>query len=172
MLADVELDAAQAAYEQTQAEVKQANASLSNARVNLAHATIASPIDGVVIARSVDVGQTVAASMQAPELFQIAGDLTHMQVETRIDEADADLIKIDHRFSNLEPLFNQKNMYAIQFQAVYENRILTTVRCEATVDFQKIPEKHVVLTLTDCRANNFGNGRFKLEAMAAYAKVN
>ena len=88
VLAQVELDAAQAAYEQTEAEVKQASATLSNARVNLAHATIASPIDGVVIARSVDVGQTVAASMQAPELFQIAGDLTHMQVETRIDEAD------------------------------------------------------------------------------------
>jgi HlyD family secretion protein len=88
VLAQVDLDAAQAAYEQSQAEVKQANAALSNARVNLAHATISSPIDGVVIARSVDVGQTVAASMQAPELFQIAGDLTRMQVETRIDEAD------------------------------------------------------------------------------------
>ena len=88
VLAEVDLDAAQASYEQTQAEVKQAQAALSNAQVNLAHATIASPIDGVVIARSVDVGQTVAASMQAPELFQIAGDLTRMQVETRIDEAD------------------------------------------------------------------------------------
>ena len=88
VLAQVELDAAQAAYEQTQAEVKQAAAALSNSQVNLAHATISSPIEGVVIARSVDVGQTVAASMQAPELFQIAGDLTRMQVETRIDEAD------------------------------------------------------------------------------------
>ena len=88
VLAQVELDAAQASYEQTQAEVKQAAAALSNSQVNLAHATISSPIDGVVIARSVDVGQTVAASMQAPELFQIAGDLTRMQVETRIDEAD------------------------------------------------------------------------------------
>jgi HlyD family secretion protein len=66
VLAQVELDAAQASYEQTQAEVKQAAAALSNSQVNLAHATISSPIDGVVIARSVDVGQTVAASMQAP----------------------------------------------------------------------------------------------------------
>jgi HlyD family secretion protein len=88
VLAQVDLDAAQASYEQTAAEVKQAQAALSNARVNLAHATILSPIDGVVIARSVDIGQTVAASLQAPELFQIAGDLTRMQVETRIDEAD------------------------------------------------------------------------------------
>ena len=88
VLAQVDLDAAQATYEQTAAEVKQAQAALSNAQVNLAHATILSPIDGVVIARSVDIGQTVAASLQAPELFQIAGDLTRMQVETRIDEAD------------------------------------------------------------------------------------
>jgi len=88
VLAQVDLDAAQASYEQTAAEVKQAQAALSNAQVNLAHTTILSPIDGVVIARSVDIGQTVAASLQAPELFQIAGDLTRMQVETRIDEAD------------------------------------------------------------------------------------
>ena len=88
VLAQVDLDAAQASYEQTAAEVRQAQAALSNAQVNLAHTTILSPIDGVVIARSVDIGQTVAASLQAPELFQIAGDLTRMQVETRIDEAD------------------------------------------------------------------------------------
>ena len=88
VIAQVDLDAAQAAYEQGAAEVKQAAAALSNARVNLAHTTITSPIDGVVIARSVDIGQTVAASLSAPELFQIAGDLTRMQVETRIDEAD------------------------------------------------------------------------------------
>jgi HlyD family secretion protein len=88
VLAQVDLDAAQAAFEQGAAELKQAQAALQNARVNLGHATIESPIDGVVIARSVDIGQTVAASLSAPTLFEIAGDLTHMQVETRIDEAD------------------------------------------------------------------------------------
>ena len=88
VIAQVELDAAEAAYDQRKAEVRQAQAALSNAVVNLRNATIVSPIDGVVIARAVDRGQTVASAMSAPRLFQIAGDLTRMQVETKIDEAD------------------------------------------------------------------------------------
>ncbi len=88
VIAQVDLDAAEAAYDQRRAEVKQAQASLQSARVNLGYTTITSPIDGVVIARAVDIGQTVAASLSAPKLFQIAGDLTRMQVETKIDEAD------------------------------------------------------------------------------------
>jgi len=88
VIAQVDLDAAEAAYDQRRAEVKQAQASLQSARVNLGYTTILSPIDGVVIARAVDIGQTVAASLSAPKLFQIAGDLTRMQVETKIDEAD------------------------------------------------------------------------------------
>jgi len=88
VVAQVDLDAAEAAHDQRRAEVKQAQASLSSARVNLGYTTITSPIDGVVIARAVDIGQTVAASLSAPRLFQIAGDLTRMQVETKIDEAD------------------------------------------------------------------------------------
>ena len=88
VIAQVDLDAAEAAYDQRRAEVKQAQASLQSARVNLGYTTISSPIDGVVIARAVDIGQTVAASLSAPKLFQIAGDLTRMQVETKIDEAD------------------------------------------------------------------------------------
>ena len=88
VIAQVELDAAEATYDQRKAEVRQASASLSNAVVNLRNATITSPIDGVVIARAVDRGQTVASAMSAPRLFQIAGDLTRMQVETKIDEAD------------------------------------------------------------------------------------
>jgi HlyD family secretion protein len=56
--------------------------------VDLDHATIRSPIDGVVVSRSIDLGQTVAASLQAPKLFVIAGDLAQMQVESKIDEAD------------------------------------------------------------------------------------
>ena len=88
VIARVEFDAAEATYRQRVAEVRQAQAALLNAQVNLRHATITSPIDGVVIARAVDTGQTVASSMSAPRLFEIAGDLTRMQVETSIDEAD------------------------------------------------------------------------------------
>jgi HlyD family secretion protein len=73
---------------EAKAAVAQAKAQLEQAQLNLDHATIASPIDGVVVSRNVDVGQTVAASLQAPTLFVIANDLTNMQVLASIDEAD------------------------------------------------------------------------------------
>ena len=74
--------------EQALANVKQAKAELKMAQVNLFYTNISSPIDGVVIERSVDIGQTVAASFQAPILFLIANDLAKMQVIAQIDEAD------------------------------------------------------------------------------------
>jgi HlyD family secretion protein len=67
--------------------------------VNLQHTIIRAPIDGVVIARSVDVGQTVAASMQAPTLFVIANDLSHMQVNASIDESDIGQVKAGQKVS-------------------------------------------------------------------------
>jgi HlyD family secretion protein len=73
---------------QAQAQAAQAKAAVDLAQVNLQHAVIEAPIDGVVVARNVDVGQTVAASLQAPVLFLIANDLTRMQVLANIDEAD------------------------------------------------------------------------------------
>jgi HlyD family secretion protein len=79
---------AEASAKSAQAQVTQARASLQQAQVNLSHTTITAPIDGTVISRNVDVGQTVAASMQAPVLFTIAQDLRHMQVNASIDEAD------------------------------------------------------------------------------------
>src|SRR4026208_104385 len=74
--------------DQAAANVKQARAELTMADVNLRYTSIVSPIDGVVIERRVDIGQTVAASFQAPLLFLIANDLTKMQVIAQIDEAD------------------------------------------------------------------------------------
>jgi HlyD family secretion protein len=70
------------------AAVEQAKAALSQARANLAYTTIVSPIDGVIVSRSVDVGQTVAAAMQAPTLFTIAEDLRKMEVHTSVAESD------------------------------------------------------------------------------------
>jgi HlyD family secretion protein len=70
------------------AGVAQAQAELDQAKVNLDHTIITSPIDGVVVSRNVDVGQTVAASLQAPILFVIANDLSNMQVLASVDEAD------------------------------------------------------------------------------------
>ena len=70
------------------AQVTQARASVHQSRVNLDHTVITSPIDGVVIARNVDAGQTVAASMSAPTLFVLAADLTRMRVNAKLDESD------------------------------------------------------------------------------------
>jgi len=83
----------QAQVAQAQAQVQQAQAALSMAEVNLSHTTIASPIDGVVVSRDVNVGQTVAASLSAPTLFTIANDLTQMQVIANIDQADIGLVE-------------------------------------------------------------------------------
>ena len=84
---------AQAQVAQAQAQVQQATAALSVAQVNLSHTTITSPIDGVVVSRDVNVGQTVAASLSAPTLFTIANDLTQMQVIANIDQADIGLVE-------------------------------------------------------------------------------
>jgi HlyD family secretion protein len=86
--AQANADAAKAAVTSAEGRVAQAAASLRQAEVNLAYTNIVSPIDGTVISRSVDVGQTVAASLQAPTVFVIAEDLKKMQVDTSVAEAD------------------------------------------------------------------------------------
>jgi HlyD family secretion protein len=87
----------QATLTSARAQVKQKEAALSQAQVDLDHTTIRAPVQGVVVSRQVDVGQTVAASLQAPVLFTIAQDLTRMQVETSVDEADIGRVKLDDR---------------------------------------------------------------------------
>lgn len=86
--AQAQLESSEARYKADQARLGQARASLDSAKVNLDHTVIVSPISGTIISRSVDVGQTVAASFSSPTLFTIAADLTKMQVNTNIDEAD------------------------------------------------------------------------------------
>jgi HlyD family secretion protein len=100
-LAKANADSAVAAVNSAQAQVKEATAqvgmkkaALTVAQTNLDHTIIRSPIDGTVVARSVDVGQTVAASLQAPTLFTIAQDLTRMQVDVSTDESDVGSIKV------------------------------------------------------------------------------
>ena len=87
-------DAAAANVAQASAQVRQKDAAVSVARTNLDHTVIRSPIDGIVVARNVDVGQTVAASLQAPTIFTIAQDLTRMQVYAKVDESDVGRIKL------------------------------------------------------------------------------
>ena len=88
---------AQNTYTQAQMSKKNAQASYDQALVDLAYAEIYSPIDGIVLDRAVEVGQTVAASFSTPTLFTLANDLTKMQVEADVDEADIGQVKVDQR---------------------------------------------------------------------------
>ena len=90
-----DLDQAMANLHQAEANVKIKQGALNKAKADLDHCTITSPIDGVVISRNVDVGQTVAASLQAPVIFQIANDLTKMQIDANVAEADVGALEID-----------------------------------------------------------------------------
>jgi HlyD family secretion protein len=93
------LDAARAQVKEGQAQERQNAAALQLAKVNLSHTAIRSPIDGIVLSRNVDVGQTVAASLQAPTIFIIANDLIRMQVIASIDQADVGVINTSNRVS-------------------------------------------------------------------------
>ncbi len=89
-----DFDAAQANYDSARASVQQASAALKQTETDLKYTKIVAPIDGVVVARQYDVGQTVAASFQAPTLFTIAQDLTKMQVAADVSESDIGTVKV------------------------------------------------------------------------------
>lgn len=92
--AKASVDAAVANVAQAEAAVSQKDAAVTLAKTNLSYTVIRSPINGVVVSRNVDVGQTVAASLQAPTIFTIAQDLTQMQVYAKMDESDVGRIKV------------------------------------------------------------------------------
>jgi len=92
-IARSEMEQSKMQYEQANASVVRAQSQYDKAVTNLGYATIVSPVDGTVISRKVDKGQTVAASFQTPDLFEIAEDLTKMQIETSVSEADIGVIK-------------------------------------------------------------------------------
>jgi HlyD family secretion protein len=101
LISQSDLDTAETNYQTdkaqvdlTKAQIEQAKASLDYAKQNLAYTKIVSPVDGVVISRNVDVGQTVAASFQTPTLFTIAQDLTKMQIDTNVAESDIGVVKV------------------------------------------------------------------------------
>src|SRR5690349_23672409 len=89
-----DLDSAIASLHQAEGNVKIKQGALDKAKADLDHCAITSPVDGVVISRSVDVGQTVAASLQAPVIFQIANDLTKMQIDSNVAEADVGAVEV------------------------------------------------------------------------------
>jgi len=95
--AETNYQSAKASLGSAKAQIEQAKASLEFDQTNLAYTKIVSPVDGVVISRNVDVGQTVAASFQTPTLFTIAQDLTKMQIDTNVAESDIGVVKVGQK---------------------------------------------------------------------------
>ena len=144
MVAAVEYDAAEANAGMARAEVRAAESSVAQtkaareqAELNLRYATIVSPIDGVVISRNVDVGQTVAATLQAPVLFTIAQDLTHMQVDTSVAEADVGKIRAGMPVSFSVDAYPDRT-FAGQVRQVRDNAqtIQNVVTYDAVIDVE------------------------------------
>jgi len=94
LVAKNDYDAAETTYDSAKAQLAQAKAALQAAETNLSYTKIFSPVDGIVISRNVDVGQTVAASFQTPTLFTIAQDLTKMQIHTNVAESDIGAVQV------------------------------------------------------------------------------
>ncbi|MDX9946781.1 MAG: efflux RND transporter periplasmic adaptor subunit [Bacteroidales bacterium] len=97
LIAQADYDQAVYNYQNSKASLNNAKSAFDRANVNLAYATIYSPIDGVVLNRAIEEGQTVAASFNTPEMFTIANDLTRMEVQASIDEADIGQVKLGQR---------------------------------------------------------------------------
>lgn len=127
LLSESEYDVALANLQSNQASVKQAEAALRQALNNLSYTRIFSPIDGVVVDRQYDIGQTVAASFQAPTLFTIAQDLTDMQVSTNIDEADIGKIKVGSTATFTVDAFPDQNFEGIISQIRLSTQVVQNV---------------------------------------------
>lgn len=129
LLSVADYDAAQTNEESARAEMRSAQAQLQRARVNLQYATITSPVDGVVISRNVDVGQTVAASFNTPTLFTIAADLTKMQVQASVDEADIGQVKLGQKVSFTVDAYPNRTFWGdvsqIRFQPTVAQNVVT-----------------------------------------------
>jgi HlyD family secretion protein len=126
-----ELDQANASLHQAEAQVKIKEGALQKAKVDLEHCTITSPIDGIVISRSVDVGQTVAASLSAPVIFTIANDLTKMQIDAAVAEADIGGVEVEQKVDFTVDAFPRRTFHG---EVTQVRNAPTTVQNVVTYD--------------------------------------
>ncbi len=131
---------AQAELRSTEARLEQAKSTLESSQVNLTYTIIRSPIDGVVISRNVNVGQTVAASFQAPVLFKIANDLSQMQVECSVDEADIGKVKEAQNVRFTVDAFPNDRFTGKVRQVRYSPEVIQNVVTYSTIVEVKNPE--------------------------------
>jgi HlyD family secretion protein len=115
------------------ASLEQAQSTLDSSKVDLSYTVIKSPIDGVIINRNINVGQTVAASLQAPVLFQIAKDLTDMQVECVVDESDIGKVKDGQTVRFTVDAFPNENFRGIVKQVRYAPEVVSNVVTYTTI---------------------------------------
>jgi HlyD family secretion protein len=120
-------DSARAAVKSAEGQVAQATGALSSSEANLEYTAIHSPVDGIVISRNVDVGQTVAASFQTPTLFTIAQDLTRMQVDASVDEADIGKAKAGQKVTFTVDAWPERNFTGSISQVRYSPTVTQNV---------------------------------------------
>jgi HlyD family secretion protein len=116
-----------------EARLSQAKSQLDSSKVDLSYAVIRSPIDGIVITRNVNLGQTVAASFQAPVLFKIASDLTKMQVQCNVDEADIGKLKEGQKVRFTVDAFPQDTFFGTVRQVRYASQVVQNVVTYTTI---------------------------------------
>lgn len=146
--AEAQLRVTEAQLQSALANVVQQEAGLRQAQVDLDHTAIRAPVDGVVVSRTVDVGQTVAASLQAPTLFTIAQDLTQMQVETNVDEADVGRIREGLRATFTVDSFANQNFTGEVMQVRKAPQVLQNVVTYNVVISARNPELKLLPGMT------------------------
>jgi HlyD family secretion protein len=140
-----EFNTAQSNYEVAKANMKSAQIALDKARQNLAYTNIYAPIDGVIVERTVDVGQTVAASLSAPELFLIANDLSEMQILAKVDESDIGSIAVGQPVTFTVQAYPNRSftgtVQQVRLQSTTQDNVVnyTTVISVANLDGKLLP---------------------------------
>jgi HlyD family secretion protein len=155
------------------ARVRQMEAQMSVAKINLDRTRIYSPIDGVVIARAVDEGQTVAASLQAPKLFVIAQDLKKMQIDTAVDEADIGVVKQGQKVSFTVDAYRNRKFNGVVDQvrlSPQETSNVVTYSVMVTVDNDDLALKPGMTANAEIITGE-REGVLRLPARALYFKV-
>lgn len=148
MLSQSDYDEAKYAYSKAATQLKIAMSNYDKAKINLDYATIYSPIDGVVLSREVDEGQTVAANFNAPTLFSIANDLTQMQVEANIDEADIGTVKKNQGVSFTVDAFADETFLGVVTEIRLNPITTSNVVTYTVIVNAKNPEKKLMPGMT------------------------
>lgn len=158
--AEAGIRVAQSQLAAAQAQERQAQAVLDQALINLAHTRITAPVDGTVIARRVDVGQTVAASFAAPTIFEIAQDLTKMQVDTNVDESDIGTIAVGQDAPFTVDAFPNTTFHGqvinIRKAPISTQNVVTydVVVAAANLDFKLLPGMTANVTILTTKVDN------------------